>query len=171
MLFKISTSFLFCFLFCSCLVQSQKTNKPQLELNGSVNFALNEGYPLFGVGSHCKLLWDVGKKPDALTAAIGFDKLYENFDVDAYSYTFLTTAIGYRKNIQSFFVEPKVGLGVLHDDSDSEFCAIIGIEPGIQKQRFSFSIDYRFISADGLVYGDHFHTFAVRVGYRISRNR
>ena len=77
------------------------------------------------------------------------------------------TSIGYRKNIKSAFIEPKAGFGIDIESSHDDFCGFIGIEPGIQKRKFTFSIDYRFISSDGLAYGDHFHTFAIRVGYKI----
>ncbi|MFT3747036.1 MAG: hypothetical protein QM768_01920 [Agriterribacter sp.] len=168
MLLKPSTLILFCLFVYSYSSNAQQTKKPQLEVNGSINFALNEGYPLWGLGSHAKLLFPVGKKDNALVATLGFDRLYEDFDYGAYSYTFALTSIGYRKNIKSFFIEPKAGFGIDIEDGYDSFCGFIGIEPGIQKRKFIFSIDYRFISSDGLVEGDHFHTFAIRMGYKIT---
>lgn len=170
-LIRTSTFILFCLFVFIYSLQAQNAGKPQLELNGSVDFALNEGYPLWGFGSGLKLLWPVGKQKNALTATIGFDRLYEDFDFDTYSYTFVLTSIGYRKNIQSVFIEPKAGLGIYGESNNTNFCGFIGIEPGIQKRQFSFSLDYRFISSDGVVDGDHFHTFAIRVGYEIRGGR
>lgn len=168
MLLKPSTLILLCLLVYSYSSNAQQAKKPQLEVTGSIDFALNEGYPLLGAGSHAKLLFPVGKKSNALVATLGIDRLYEDFDYDAYSYTFLLTSIGYRKNIKSFFIEPKAGFGINIENGYDNFCGFIGIEPGIQKRKFTFSIDYRFISSDGLAYGDHFHTFAIRMGYKIS---
>lgn len=167
MLLKPSTFILFCLLVYSYSSNAQQVKKPQLEVTGSIDFALNEGYPLWGIGSHVKLLFPVGKKNNALVAALGIDRLYEDFDYDAYSYTFALTSIGYRKNIKSFFIEPKAGFGTNIEGGHDAFCGFIGIEPGIQKRKFTFSIDYRFISSDGLAYGEHFHTFAIRIGYKI----
>jgi hypothetical protein len=167
MLLKPSTILLLCLLIYSYSSNAQQAKKLQLELTGSIDFALIEGYPLWGVGSHAKLLFSVGQKSDAIVATLGIDRLYEDFNYDAYSYTFALTSIGYRKNIKSFFIEPKAGFGINMEDGDENFCGFIGIEPGIQKRKFTFSIDYRFISSDGLAYGDHFHTFAIRMGYKI----
>ncbi|HTN06318.1 hypothetical protein [Agriterribacter sp.] len=102
---------------------------------------------------------------------MGIDRLYEDLDYDAYSYTFALTSIGYRKNIRSAFIEPKAGFGIDIEGRHENFCGFIGIEPGIQKRKFSFSIDYRFITSDGLAYGEHFHTFAIRIGYKIPGNK
>lgn len=146
---------------------AQKAGKPELEVSGSLNFALYDDYPLGGWGSNVKLLWPVGKRNNALVATVGVDQLYEELRFDAYNYTFILTSIGYRKSIKSAFVEGKAGFGICNESSYKDFCGFIGIEPGIQKRKFSYSIDYRFISSDGLFYGEHFHTFAVRVGYRI----
>lgn len=107
------------------------------------------------------------KKGDALVASLGFDRLYEGFEFNSYDYTFLLTSIGYRKRIKSAFIEPKLGLGFCNDFDEGGFTGFIGVEPGIEKKKFRFSIDYRFIATDGFIQGDHFHTFAFRMGYRI----
>lgn len=138
-----------------------------MDISGSVNFALYDDYPLFGLGSNLKLSWPVGQKNNAIVATVGIDRFYEELLYDAYSYTFLLTSIGYRKNINSIFIEPKVGFGLCNESSYRNFCGFIGIEPGFQKRKFSYSIDYRFISSDGVVYGEHFHTLALRIGYKI----
>lgn len=170
-LIKTSTLIVFCLIFKNYASQAQKANKPIIELTGSMNFALNEGYPLWGLGSHLKMLWAVDNRNSALTGMIGVDRLYEDIIFDGYNYTFATTSIGFRKSIQSVFIEPKAGIGISYESNETDFCGFIGIEPGIQKKHFSFSIDYRFISSDGLIYGDYFHTFAFRVGYRFLKER
>lgn len=165
MLVRIYSIILFCLFSCD-YAHAQQT-KPQLEATASVNFGLIEGYPLVGFGSHLKSLWSVGKKGDALVASLGFDRLYEGFEFNSYDYTFLLTSIGYRKRIKSAFIEPKLGLGFCNDFDEGGFTGFIGVEPGIEKKKFRFSIDYRFIATDGFIQGDHFHTFAFRMGYRI----
>lgn len=159
---------LFCLLVCAYSSNAQQAKKPQLEVTGSLNFGLIDGYSLWGAGSHAKLLFPVGQKSDALVAAVGMDRLHEELDRYAYSYTFALASIGYRKNIKSAFIEPKAGLGINIGARREDFSVFVGIEPGIQKRKFTFSMDYRFISSDGLAYGDHFHTFALRMGYKIS---
>ncbi|MFT3702145.1 MAG: hypothetical protein QM802_07235 [Agriterribacter sp.] len=75
---------------------------------------------------------------------------------------------GYRKSIQSFYIEPKIGGGLYGDPSYYAPCVFIGVEPGFRKERFSFAIDCRFISVDGLVEGEHIYTLGVKVGYRFT---
>lgn len=167
MLLRTSTVILF-FLLINCYSSNgQSAKKPQLEATGSLDFALFDGYPLWGLGTHLKILWPFDQKENALIASLGIDRLYEDLDYDAYDYIFALIAIGYRRNIGSAFIEPKAGFGLCIESNRSRFCGFIGIEPGIEKRKFRFSIDYRFISSNGLVYGDHFHTFAIRVGYKI----
>lgn len=62
MLLKPSTLILLCLHVYSYSSNAQQEKKPQLEVTGSIDFALSEGYPLWGVGSHVKLLLPVGKK-------------------------------------------------------------------------------------------------------------
>ena len=166
---RISILIVLCFIIYGSGTAQAK--KPQLELNCSANFALYDGDPLGGIGTNLRLLLPVGNKKNYLTASVGVDRLLEELDIDAYSYTFFLTSVGYRKSMESFFVEPKAGLGIVAESGESSFCGFVGIEPGIQKRKFSFSMDYRFISADGLVEGEHFHTFALRVGYRFGGRR
>lgn len=77
MLLKPPTILLFCLFIYSYSSNAQQSGKPRLELTGSINFALNEGYSLWGVGSHAKLLFPVGGKGNVLVTTLGFDKFYK----------------------------------------------------------------------------------------------
>lgn len=167
MLVKTSTLILLYLLFYNNPAKTQPSHKPQLEVSGSLDFGLSEGYPLGGLGGQVKGLWQIGKRNDAIVAALGFDRLYEDLEYDAYSYTFVLTSVGYRKHIKAVFIEPKIGLGICNGFDENDVSMFIGVEPGIEKRKFRFSIDYRFISVDGLIEGDYFHTFAFRVSYKI----
>jgi len=79
---------------------------------------------------------------------------------------FLLASAGYRKSIQSFYIEPKIGGGLYGDPRYYAPCVFVELEPGFQKEKFSFSIDYRFISADGIAEGEYFHTLTLKVGYK-----
>jgi hypothetical protein len=80
---------------------------------------------------------------------------------------FLLSSFGYRINQRSFFVETQVGIGGNYEIDYSSICGFIGIEPGIHRKRWIFSIDYRFITSDGFIEGDHFHALSFKTGYRI----
>lgn len=140
---------------------------PQLEVSGSLDVGIVDGYPLGGVGGQFKGLWHTGKQKNAIVAGLGFQRLYEDLGFDAYSYTFLLTDIGYRKYFKSLFVEPKAGLGFCNEFDDNNISALIGVEPGLERQKFRFSIAYRFITSGGVLDGDYFHTLAFRMGYRV----
>ena len=167
MFLKFLPLVLFWIFISNYSLYAQHGAKPELEITASLNFGLNEGYPLGGFGSNAKGLWRVGKGNDAIVATLGFDRLYDEFAFDAYSYNFLLTSAGYRKRINNLFIEPKLGIGLGNDFDEDSFTGFIGVEPGIEKKQFRFSLDYRFISSGGLIEGDHFHTLAFRVGYRI----
>ena len=167
MLLKILSIFLFSFFTIVSSVIGQKSKKLQLEANGSVDFAVNEGYLLPGSGSQIKLLIPVGIRNSALVTSIGIDMLYEEFAFDSYTYNFMLASFGYRKRIKSAFIEPKIGLGFNIEDGYQSPCGFVGLEPGIEKKKLTFSIDYRFISSDGIADGDYFHTIGLKVGYKI----
>ena len=80
MLLKPASFILFCLLINSYPSNAQKVKKPELEVNGSMDFALYDGDPLWGVGSQLKLLFPVGQKNNTLVAAVGIDRLYEDLD-------------------------------------------------------------------------------------------
>ncbi|MBN8861259.1 MAG: hypothetical protein J0H29_22905 [Sphingobacteriales bacterium] len=70
MLLKPSAFILFCLLVYSYSLNAQQAKKSQLEVTGSIDFALNEGYPLWGVESHVKLLFPAGQKNNAFIGTI-----------------------------------------------------------------------------------------------------
>ncbi|MGC4038238.1 MAG: hypothetical protein QM764_19905 [Chitinophagaceae bacterium] len=146
---------------------AQKPKRPEMQVNAGFDVASYYTEPLVGFGTHLKFLWPVGKKNNAIVGTAGFDKLFEDFHFDSYSYTFAVASVGYRKSFKSFFVESKVGFGPSKEGDNESYCGVIGIEPGFQKDKFSFSLDYRFITTEGLGDGKHFHTIAFRVGYKI----
>ncbi len=156
-------------LFCLCILNysiNAQARKVHLEVGGSLNFGVSEGVPLGGLGSQVKALWKY-KENDFWVASFGIDVLNEELVYDAYRYTFAFPSFGYRKSINSIFIEPKVGLGLCHQDNYINLSGFVGVEPGIQRRKFSFSLDYRFINADGWIEGEYFHTLAFRAGYRI----
>lgn len=140
----------------------------QLEVSGSVVTGLyDEDILGGGFGKQAKLLFPVGKNKDALTATVGIDRIFEDISFDSYYYTFALTSFGYRKRIQSLFIEPKLGFGLFGEGGTMYLSGFAGIEPGFEKRRLRYSIDYRLISTDGIIDGDIVHTFSFRVGYRI----
>ncbi|MFZ9387682.1 MAG: hypothetical protein ACO25B_07345 [Chitinophagaceae bacterium] len=155
------------FLFCAQLSYSQ-TKELRLDGSAFLHMALYDDF-LLGYGGSLKLLWPLRKNDNFITSAIEFDRLTERnrYTGRNITYTFSMASIGYRKTIKSFYFEPQAGFGLYNETGYSSTCFFAGFEPGIQKRKFSFALSYHFTSADGFVFGEQFHIFAIKVGYNI----
>jgi hypothetical protein len=167
-----SKAFIFLLFICAVFTPqssfSQQTKPLYFEVGASLNGGLYDGDPVLGFGAHFKLLRPF-KKGNAFVG--GFDLLLVN-DPETYGEggidnVFMLASLGYRKTIHSFYIEPKIGGGLYGDPGYYAPCVFIGVEPGFQNEKFSYSIDYRFISADGIELGEHFNMVTLKVGYRI----
>lgn len=170
---KAVVSFIFiCVLLTTQSSFSQQTKPLYFEVGASLNGGLYDLDPVLGFGAHFKLIRPF-KKDNAFVG--GFDLLLAN-DPETYGEggidnVFMLASLGYRKTIHSFYIEPKLGGGLYGDPRYYAPCVFLGIEPSFQKEQFSFAIDYRFISADGIELGEHFHLVALKVGYRLGGNK
>jgi len=168
---KISIiSLIFSLAFCHALL-AQKSSKLQMEVGASLNGGLYEEYPVWGYGGYGKLLWTIGRKGNALITGIDFSRLHERYYDERYAYNYLLSSFGFRKIRKSFFVEFKAGIGAFNDEDYFSPCVFIGIEPGIQKDKLIFSLDYRFLTSEGLIDGSYFNTVALKFSYKIMRNK
>ena len=159
--------------FIPQLSHSQQPKNFSLEASASADLGLYDAESLLGFGIHFKLLRDLSKNNNAFVGGVDLDILnytdiYSNSGI--YS-TVLVASLGYRKRIKSFFIEPQIGGGLYKEENYNAPCIFLGLEPGLQRKRLSYSINYRFISTDGFIDGDHFHMFAFRVGYKIGVNK
>lgn len=156
------------FLFNIQFAFSQQKQKPILEGSASLDFALYDGLPSLGLGAHLKLLRPTKNSDNFFVAGFDVDILS---DIEAFGddldLIFMLASFGYRKQIKSFFIEPKIGGGLFNGYRYNSPCIFIGVEPGIQKEKINFSIDCRYFASDGIVYGDHFSTVSFKIGYKI----
>lgn len=156
------------FLFNVQFAFSQQKQKPVLEGSASLDFALYDGMPSLGLGAHLKLLRPTKISDNFLVAGFDVDILS---DIEAFGddldLIFMLASFGYRKQIKSFFIEPKIGGGLFNGYRYNSPCIFLGVEPGIQREKFNFSIDCRLFSTDGIVYGEQFGTVSLKIGYII----
>lgn len=156
---------------------AQASPKPSLIGNAGIAFASNDGDAMLGAGLHLKLIIPHNAQGDALT--VGLDVLlleyFDEYDVSDGPSRFILGTVGYRKRIGSLYVEPKLGGGYYRGEEYYRFlpdytptpCTIIGLESGIDKKRFIYSVDYGLISAGQFMNGSVFHTFLIKVGCRL----
>lgn len=160
-------------LLISQIAFSQNTKNICLEGSGSLNVMMYDGDPMLGLGAHVRLLRPVNRNGYALVGGADFDILDDinEYTANVIDYTSILALVGYRKIIKSFYIEPHLGGGLFKEEDYNSPCIFIGLEQGIQKRQFNYSIDFRFISADGILGGDHFYTFSLKFGYRFIRNK
>ena len=175
---KPFNSFIFlCLFLIPQFTFSQQVKKLRVDGSPTLDFARYEGESMWGFGAHLKLLWTPGNNKNAFGFGIDFDRLSHKslYNGETSTYTFTVASIGYRIRMNSFYVEPQAGGGFykeLYRETDyNAGCFFLGLEPGIEKKRFSFSINYRFISADGLVFGEQFNMFSAKIGYMLVGTR
>ena len=157
-----------CFFFNVQFAFTQQKQKPFLEGSASLDFALYDYTPALGLGAHLKLLRPIKNSDNFFVTGFDIDILS---DLEAFGndldLIFMLASFGYRKRIKSFFIEPKLGGGLFNGFRYNSPCIFIGVEPGVQKEKFNFSIDCRYFASDGIVYGDHFGTVSFKIGYKI----
>lgn len=162
--------FIFSILLLTVLnsATAQKSTDSKWEVTASVDLGINEGYFMAGLGASLNYLIPLRQRDNDLVISAGIDNLFEDVAIDAYSYGFAMGSIGYRKQLRKGFIQPSVGFGVAIESSYISPCALIGIGYGIERKKFIYSIDYRFLSADGILEGEHFHVLGLNVGYKLT---
>ena len=152
---------------------AQKKSSLQLELAPAASFALYDGEPVSGYGGNVKFIFPLRKNENYLTSGINYDRLIEksSFSDERYKYSIITAILGYRRMIKSFFIEPQVGAGLYIEEGNDyrAFATFIGVEPGFRKNNLTFSLSYRFLVAEELVFGEQFHILSLKVGFRLPR--
>lgn len=167
---KTSTFFIvLCLFLIPQLSLSQETKRLQLNGGISADLAFFDEESIWGFGAHLKLLWSPGKSDNAFVFGTDYDMLSgkDEYNGKTDTHTFTLASIGYRIRTTWFYIEPRLGGGLYKEEDYNSGCFFIGLEPGIQKEKFNFSIDYRLIVEGGMLWGTGFHTFSAKIGYRI----
>jgi hypothetical protein len=98
--------------FPSTSLNAQDNNPLRMEFSPIISYAIYDYDPAWGYGAHLKLLCPVGRKDNAVTPSIYFDRLsMKNYNGKRSSYTFIHGGTGFRKHFNNVFVEPVFGFG------------------------------------------------------------
>lgn len=167
-------------------IQAQKGNNSisihaELAIPG---FQKENGFAFFTKGSY-----GVGKSGQ-ITISFGIANFHSNDSVSTYEKGQITTRLvpvllGYKQNIRSFFIEPRIGLGGLGgrfqlngngDFSNPLVTALFcGISAGYAIKRTSFGINFLAAhgidnSSAGIWYNKNFHYTSLFIGYNLFSN-
>ncbi|PWT70606.1 MAG: hypothetical protein C5B59_19545 [Bacteroidetes bacterium] len=159
--------------------------------NNSISMNAEFAIPGFqkenGFGFYAKGFYGIGKSGQ-ITVSLGFALFHSSDSVSDMekgktSKNLIPVLFGYKQNIGSFFIEPRIGLGQLggrwqlYGTGDfvleSVFALMGGISAGYGIKRFSFGIN--FLAAHGVDAGDwgnkYFHYTSMFIGYDLFSNR
>jgi hypothetical protein len=163
-------------ILLSILVSSKKLyaqyeNVPQFEIGLSGNYLIN-GYTKWGTGISSKYLMPT-RRNNFFTAGIIYDlQIIPDPGYKTDYYHFLNGAFGYRKMINSFFIEPQLGLGIYWDSGDQPgFGSFAGFEAGVHLNKFTFSLFPRLMIEDGFFMADGFLSLGLKCGIRLGKRQ
>jgi hypothetical protein len=150
------------------------------ENNERFELGLNGGHelsnPAWSIGANALILFPL-KNGNYITAGVYYDRLKEKYKyVEGKSiYNQLALQAGYRKMINSFFIEPLLGIGYTSEHyqygnspgTTRSLALAGGFMGGVYLGRFTLSTGFRFLVQEGLIlFGEGNFIGGVGIGIR-----
>ena len=155
---------------------AQQQNTPCFEVGISGIF-FYDGLSIsnWGGGITAKFLKPVEKNNNYFTYGIAYDLLidsYPGYKPDLYH--FINATGGYRMMINSFFIEPQLGLGIIkvyyqNYPEPPGFGALFGIESGFHVNNFTISFNPRLMMTIDIFGGDVYSYLGLKGAIRLGR--
>lgn len=146
---------------------AQNENTPAFEIGLSGNYLVG-GFTKWGPGISGKYLIPTGKN-NFFTTGIIYDLQIEPgpaYDRNLYNY--LNGGFGYRKMMNTFFIEPQLGLGIYWETGDQPaFGSFAGFETGFHLNKLTTSFNTRLMVEDGFFMADGFLSIGLKCAIRL----
>ena len=150
--------------FSTSLAQQGNPSRFEVGLSGGV---LDDfGFFYGGGGFSAKMLFPISKNKNKFTVGLTYDFFFEKINSEyLWAEDFINVTGGYRKMINTFFIEPQLGLG-LYNLKQPEFETSLGLESGFHVSKFTFSFNPRLMLAGFLFGADGYLILGLKTGIR-----
>jgi hypothetical protein len=158
----------FVFMFTDARSQESRNIIFELGLHGSAEIST----PAWGAGAKGRVIFPLSNG-NYISGEISFDRVKEKakYTGNVYKYNFFGLYGGYRKMIQSVFIEPVIGGGYSAERHPWGVTSGLffsgGITGGVHLGKFTLSSGIRLMMEDGIIFGESYVIVNAGVAIRL----